>query len=158
MVVAADKDTADNRVAEEAAVTRAAEESAEKAAADKEAADNITADEAAVKGVAVEAGGNSPAPGQAPSLVAGTKRVAAPPRRPNDPTGAFLNLGLSTPAPFQQGFILCKSPFHTVPLPPARPPRRALLLLPQAPLPPRRLSGQLQGRLPATGLKPRGGP
>jgi predicted outer membrane repeat protein len=50
-----------------------------------------------MKGAAVGAAGDSPDPGQAPCLLAGTKRAAAPPRRPNDPTGAFGNLGLSTP-------------------------------------------------------------
>jgi hypothetical protein len=73
----------DKRAAEEAAVMRAAEEAAvtratEKAAANKEATDKSIADEATVMGAAIGAAGDSPAPGQAPSLVAGTKRAATP--------------------------------------------------------------------------------
>jgi hypothetical protein len=86
-----DKEATDKRVVEEAA---------EKVTADKEAANKRTADEAIVKGAAVGAVGDSPASGQAPSLVVGTKRAAAPLRRPNDPTGAFGNLVLSSPPPF----------------------------------------------------------
>jgi hypothetical protein len=80
-------------------MTGAVEEATEKVAADKEDADKSIMDEATVKGVTVGAVGDSPPPppDQVPSLVAGTKRVAAPPRWPNDPTGAFGNLGLSSP-------------------------------------------------------------
>jgi hypothetical protein len=82
-VATADKEAVDKRAAEEAAVMRAAEEAAvtratEKAAANKEATDKSTADEATVKGATIGATGDSPAPGQAPSLVAGTKRAVAP--------------------------------------------------------------------------------
>jgi hypothetical protein len=88
---------ADKEAAEEAVVTRATEEAVEKATADKEAASKRTVNEATMKGATVGVAGDSLAPGQAPSLVAGTKRSAAPPRRLNDLTGTFGNLGLSTP-------------------------------------------------------------
>jgi hypothetical protein len=101
-VVVADKESADNRTREEAMVTRAAEEVVEKAEADKEASDKSTTAEAAVKGAVIGAAEDSPALGRAPSLVAGTKRAAAPPRRPNDPTRAFGNLGLSSPPFFSK--------------------------------------------------------
>jgi hypothetical protein len=91
---------ADKEAAEEAVVTRATEEAVEKATADKEAASKRTVNEATMKGATVGVAGDSLAPGQAPSLVAGTKRSAAPPHRPNDLTGTFGNLGLSTPPPF----------------------------------------------------------
>jgi hypothetical protein len=76
----------------------AAEEATEKVAANKEAADKSIVDEATVKGAVVGAPGDSPAPGQVPSLVAGTKRAwlqVAPPRLPNDPIGVFGKLSLS---------------------------------------------------------------
>jgi hypothetical protein len=78
---AATDEVTDKRVAEESTVRRVMEEAAVKAAADE--VTNKTADEA------TGAFGDSPAPGQAPS-VAGDKRVAlqvAPPHQPNDPTG-----------------------------------------------------------------------
>jgi hypothetical protein len=59
----ANKEALDKRATEEAMVTRAAEEAAEKTAADKEATDKRTADEAIVKGAAVGAVGDSSAPG-----------------------------------------------------------------------------------------------
>jgi hypothetical protein len=102
MAAAADKEATDKRATEEAAVTRAAEEAMEKAVANKEATNKSTADEAAVKGAAIGAVRDSPAPGQVPSIVLGTKRAAAPSgstRRPNDPTTASGNLGLSNPPP-----------------------------------------------------------
>jgi hypothetical protein len=68
----------DNRATEEAMVMGSAEEATEKAAANKEAADKSIVDEATVKGAVVGAPGDSPAPGQVPSLVAGTKRAVAP--------------------------------------------------------------------------------
>jgi hypothetical protein len=66
---AADQEAADKRAAEEAMVSRAAE---------KVAADKSTMGEAVVMRAAVRATGDSPAPGMAPSLVVGTKRVATP--------------------------------------------------------------------------------
>jgi hypothetical protein len=126
---AADKEAADKRATEEVAVAKAIDkEAVKKVAADKEAADKRTAVEAIVKGAAAGATEDSPAPGQAPSLVAGTKRVVAPPRRPNDPTGAFGNLGIFSL--FSLGFILSISHFHTAPLPLVQSPRWAPLLLP----------------------------
>jgi hypothetical protein len=130
----------DNRAMEEVTVMGVVEEAMKEAVADKEATDKNTVDEATMKGATVGAARDSSAPDQAPSLVARTKRAAAPPHWPNDPTGVFGNLSLSSPL-FLQGFILTKSHFSTVPLPPARPPRWAPLLLPWAPLQPRQLSG-----------------
>jgi hypothetical protein len=75
----------------------AAEEAAMKVAVDKEIADKRTADEATVKEAVVATAEDPPAPGQTPSSVAATKRAAAPLRGPNDPRGAFGNLGLSSP-------------------------------------------------------------
>jgi hypothetical protein len=74
----ANKQATDKRATEQAVVTRAAKEATENAAADKEDIDKSTADEVAVTGVAVGAVGDSLSPGRAPSLVAGTKRVATP--------------------------------------------------------------------------------
>jgi hypothetical protein len=87
MMIAAEKEAVDKRAVDEAAVKRATEEATVKATADKEVTDK-TMNEAA------GATGDSPSPDQAPSVV-GTKRVAAPPRQPNDPTRAFGNLGFS---------------------------------------------------------------
>jgi hypothetical protein len=115
---------------------RAVEEAAEKAAADKEFADKRTADKVAVKGTAAEAVGDSSALGKAPSLVAGTKRASAP--RSSTPPAKRPYRGVWKRRYFFLCFILSIS-FRTTPLPPARSPRRAPLLLPQVPLPQRPL-------------------
>jgi hypothetical protein len=88
---AADKEAIDKRTADETTVKEAIKETA----ADKEVTDKRTADEAVVKEAVVGVCGDSLAPGQVASSVIGTNRAVAPPRRPNDPTGAFGNLGLS---------------------------------------------------------------
>jgi hypothetical protein len=77
----------------------AAEEAVMKAVVDNEIADKRTADEATVKEATVATAEDPPAPGQAPSSVAATKSATAPLHGPNDPRGAFGNLGLSSPPP-----------------------------------------------------------
>jgi hypothetical protein len=94
MTTVANKEATDKRVVEEATMKRVTEEAAVKAAADEEATVKRAAKEAMVKRAAVKAAADeevadktadeamgavrdSPAPGQAPSVV-GTKRAAAP--------------------------------------------------------------------------------
>jgi hypothetical protein len=94
MTTVANKEATDKRAVEEAMMKRATEEAAVKAAANEEATTKRAAEEAMVKRAAVKAAadeevadktadeavgvvGDSPAPGQAPS-VARTKRAAAP--------------------------------------------------------------------------------
>jgi hypothetical protein len=94
---AAAKRATEERATEEATAKKAAEERAAEEATVKKAAEERVTEEAAVKAVAAEAtgaAGGSSTPGQAPSA-AGVKRAAAPPHRPNVPTGVFGNLGLS---------------------------------------------------------------
>jgi hypothetical protein len=109
-----------------AADNRAVEEAMEEVAANKEAADKSTVDEAIVKGAGIGAAEDLPVPGQVPSLVAGSKRAVAPsgstPPAKRPYKGIWKPRFVQTPPPFLQGFILSKSRFRTVPLPPARPP------------------------------------
>jgi hypothetical protein len=118
-VVAAMKVT-DKRATEEAVVKAVGDKKAAnkritvKVKADKEATDKRTAEEAVRKEVAVGAVGDSSAPGQAPSLAAGARRVAAPSgstppaKRPYMGCG---NLGLSSFLVFF--FFLLVAMFHS---------------------------------------------
>jgi hypothetical protein len=109
-----------------AADNRAAEEATEEMAANKEAADKSTVDEAIVKGAGIGAAEDLPVPSQVPSLVAWSKRAVAPngstPPAKRPYKGIWKPRFVQTTPPFLQGFILSKSRFCTVPLPPARPP------------------------------------
>jgi hypothetical protein len=164
MTTVANKEATDKRAVEEAMMKRATEEAAVKAAANEEATTKRAAEEAMVKRAAVKvaadeevadktadeavgAVGDSPAPGQAPS-VARTKRAAAP-------SGSTLLVkcpyrGVWKPRFVQLSLLsfffarlhsLITSPLCLAPLPSMQPPRWARLLLPQAPLPQMRLSG-----------------
>jgi hypothetical protein len=89
--VVVDKEDADKRAVEEATV---------KAAADMEVTDKRAAEEAAVKEMAVGVAEDSSAPAMRLPQWQGRKgrrRQLAPPRLPNEPTGVFGNLGLSSP-------------------------------------------------------------
>jgi hypothetical protein len=97
---------------------------------DEAAATTAAADKEATAKRVAGAVGDSPAPGQGPSM-AGAKR-AAPTHQPNAPTWVFGNLGLSS---FLSFFLFSRASFSDyisfcrAPLPPARPPQRVQLLL-----------------------------